>query len=203
MAYSVDYVPKPVIDRMRMGSALGLFVRLETAPSLHIWFGVHDIPARFDGIDPSGTVYLGGGRLIGLPALEVMMMGASDVVDFTLSGVDPATGTRLLDSIPAVRGVAVHVGLTTLDDYYQPMTNVIPFWQGTAARLSESMATVSGDQQPTLSLGLSVVTGDNTRSRSSRALWSDAQMKAKYPTDDFCKGTARLARGVQPAWPNF
>lgn len=203
MAYNAEYVPQAVRDRMRMGSLLGLFVRIDTDPSLHIWFGTYDILARFDSIDPAGTVYLGGGKLIGIPALEVMMMGASDVVDFTLSGVDAATGARLIDSIPPVRGAAVHVGLTTLDDYYQPMTDIIPFWEGTAARLTETMPPVSGDQPMTLNLALSIVTGDNTRSRSSRALWSHVQHQAKFPTDDFCKGTARLARGVQPVFPNF
>ncbi|NEI60907.1 hypothetical protein [Rhizobium leguminosarum] len=203
MAYDVNYVPVDVTDRLRSSALLGLFMRVETDPSLHIWFGVHDIPARFDSIDEEGTVYFGAGRLMGLPSLEVLLNGTSDAVDFMMSGVDPDTGARLIDSIPEVRGALVHIGITTLDDYYQPMTDVIPLWQGIAARTSESMPVVSGRNQPTLTLSLSVVAGENMRSRPSRALWSSAQQHAISPTDDFCNNTIRYSRGVQPAWPNF
>ncbi|MBB4574384.1 hypothetical protein [Rhizobium lentis] len=203
MAYDVNYVPSAVLDRLRSSTLLGLFMRVATDPSLHIWFGVHDLPARFDSIDPDGTIYLGAGRLVGLPSLEILLNGTSDAVDFTMSGVDPASGSRLIDSIPEVRGALVHVGITTLDDYYQPMTEIIPLWQGVAARTAESMPVVSGREQPTLSLSLSVVAGENMRSRPSRALWSSAQQHAVSPTDDFCNNTIRYSRGVQPAWPNF
>ncbi len=203
MAYSTAYVPDVITGRLRQSTLLGLFVRVETDPALHIWFGVNDIPAQFDAIDETGQVYFGGGQLIGFPTLEVLLNGASDVVDFTLSGVDPKTGARLIDSLPPVRGAAVHVGITTLDDFYQPMSRVIPIWCGVAARTAESMPTVSGAETPSLTLALSVVGGENMRSRPSRALWSQAQQQALAPGDDFCKATALLARGVQRAWPNY
>lgn len=203
MAYSTIYVPNAVTDRMRQSHLLGLFIRLDTDPALHIWFGAHEISAGFDSIDEEGTVYLGGGRLLGIPTLEVLMMGLSGSVEFTLSGVNPATGAELLKSIPNVRGALFHVGITTLDDYYQPMSAIIPLWQGIAARTGDSMPVAYGDDARTLTLSLSVVTGENTRSRPSRALWSDAQHRALHPTDDFCKNTNRLSRGVNPPWPNF
>lgn len=203
MAYSVEYVPAVVIQRLRGNTILGIFIRVDTDPALHIWFGVNDIPARFDSIDGEGTVYLGGGRLIGLPTLEVLLNGISDAVEFTVSGVDPSTGQAMLDDLPEVRGALVHIGITTLDDYFQPMTAVLPLWQGVAARVAESMPPVTGRDNPTLTLSLSVVAGENMRSRPSRALWSSAQQRAISPTDAFCDNTIRLSRGVQPAWPNW
>ncbi len=76
---------------MRGSHQLGLFLRIDTDPGLHIYFGVNDIPLGFDSIDPDGTVYLGGGRLIGIPSLEILVNGTSAAVDFTISGIDPAT----------------------------------------------------------------------------------------------------------------
>ncbi|WP_377299666.1 hypothetical protein [Rhizobium sp. SGZ-381] len=203
MAYTVNYVPAALVERLQGSAILALFMRVETDPALHIWFGVNDVPARFDSIDETGQVYYGGGRLAGLPTLEMLLGGASDVVDFTLSGVDPETGNAMLDSLPEVRGAAVHIGATVLDDYYQPVTNIIPMWQGVAARVTENMPPVSRGEMPTLTLSLSVVAGENMRSRPSRSVWTASQQKTVSPTDRFCDNTGRLARTVSPAWPNF
>lgn len=199
----MGWIPDEIIEEMRRSHQLGLFLRLATDPALHMWFGVNDIPAGFDSIDPSGTVYLGGGKLIGIPTLEVLVNGTSDSVEFTISGIDPETASKTLDSIPAVRGVAVHMGLTTLDRYYQPMSAVLPIWGGIASHVSEASMAVPSDQPVSLTLSLAVVSGEATRSRAARSLWSAPHQKAISPTDRFCDGTARLARGVQPAWPNF
>ncbi len=203
MAYSIEYVPATVVEALRGSNQLGLYLRIDTDPALHLWFGVNDVPIGFDGIDPDGTVYLGGGRLVGIPSLEILVNGTSDAVDFSVSGIDPATGTRMLDSIPDVRGKLVQLGITTLDDYFQPMTKIIPLWTGVASHPKEGRSPVKAGETATLTLSLSVVAGENTRSRAAKVLWSDAMQKSQYPTDKFCDGTARLARGVQPAWPNF
>ncbi|QXZ79670.1 hypothetical protein [Rhizobium sp. L51/94] len=199
----MGWVRDDIIAEMRGSHQLGIFLRMATAPALHLWLGVNDIPAGIDSIDPSGTVYLGGGRLIGVPTLEVLVNGTADSVDFTVSGIDPSAAQRMIDSIPTVRGAEVHMGLTTLDQYFQPMSSIIPIWQGTAAYLSEASSSVSGTDNQTLNLSLTVATGESTRSRASRSLWSSAMQKAIAPTDKFCDQTARIARGVQPAWPNY
>lgn len=199
----MGYVPDNVVEALRGSHQLGLFLRIDTDPALHIWFGVNDVPLGFDSLDPDGTVYLGGGRLIGLPSLEVLVNGTSDAVDFTVSGIDPATGAKMLESIPPVRGKAVHIGLTTLDEYYQPMSSIIPIWSGVASHPKEAGVFGQGDDAATLSLSLAVVAGENTRSRPSRSLWSDAMQRSIYPTDAFCNRTGALARGIQPKWPVF
>jgi hypothetical protein len=199
----MGWVPDNVIEALRASHQLGIFLRIDTDPALHVWFGINDIPANFDSIDPAGTVYLGGGKLVGIPTLEVLVNGTSDSVQFTISGIDPATGTKVIDNLPAVRGADVHLGITTLDDYYQPMSEIIPIWNGVASHLSEASPPVQEGKNVTLTLALSVVAGEATRSRASRSLWSSAHQKAISPTDLFCDATARLARGVQPPWPNY
>lgn len=199
----MGYVPDSIIAAMRGSYQLGIFLRLATDPALHVWFGINDIPAGFDSIDPSGTVYNGGGLLVGVPALEILVNGAADNVDFTLSGINPATASKTIDSIPPVRGATLHMGLTTLDQYYQPMSPIIPIWRGIASHVGESRPTVQGAASPSTTLNLSVVTGEATRSRPAYSLWSSAQQKALSSTDLFCDGTSRLARGVLPVWPNY
>lgn len=199
----MSWIPDNVIEAFRGSHQLGLFLRIDTDPALHMWFGVNDIPAGFDSIDPDGTVYLGGGRLLGVPTLEVLVNGTADSVEFTLSGIDPSTASRTLDNLPVLRGAAVQMGLTALDDYYQPMSAIVPVWSGTASHVSESSQAAQSDQSITLTLSLAVVSGEATRSRAARSLWSAPHQKAISPGDRFCDGTARLARGVQPAWPNF
>jgi hypothetical protein len=199
----MGWVPENVIEEMRGSHQLGIFLRIDTDPALHIYFGVGDVPIGFSSIDPDGTVYLGGGRLESIPSLEILVNGTSDAVDFTLSGIDPQTGSNTLDAIPEVRGKAVQIGLTTLDRYFQPMSSIIPIWTGTASHPSEASPAIKQGETPSLTLGLTVAAGENTRSRPSRSLWSDAMQKSVSPTDDFCKQTPRIARGVQPTWPNY
>lgn len=203
MAYSIEYVPAAVIEELRGSHNLGVFIHLATDPPLHVWFGTADKVAGIDSIDPAGTVYLGGGRLIGLPTLEVLVNGTADSVEMTMSGIDPETGAKMIDSIPEVRGRDLYLGMTTLDEYYQPMSSIIPLWNGAASHIIESSQTVTGATNRTQSLGLIVTSGEDTRSRPAYALWSPAHQRALSSTDAFCDGTARLARGIYPAWPNY
>jgi hypothetical protein len=203
MAYSVDYVPSSVIEALRTDSQLAIFLRVDTDPVLHLYFGISDIPLGIAGVDGDGTIYHGGGRLNGIPSLEVLVNGTSDAVDFTLSGIDPDTGAELIQSIPAVRGKRVQLGITTLDQYYQPMSSIIPIWSGTASHTKDAMPPGQQGETRSVSLSLAVVSGENTRSRPSRSLWSDAMQRSLYPTDAFCSRTGALARGVQPKWPIF
>ncbi|MCM2293028.1 hypothetical protein NAC44_11915 [Allorhizobium sp. BGMRC 0089] len=203
MAYSVQYLPANVIEALRGSHQLGIFTSVKTDPALHLWFGVNDIPAQIDSIDEAGTVYLGAGYLNGLPTLETQINGTADSVEFSLSGVDPATGNDMLDSIPSVRGSEFYVALTTLDDYYQPLTNPIPIWQGKCSHTGEGSQAPSGSSNRSMTVSLIVTTGSDTRSRPSYATWTPAQQQAQYPGDLGCDQTARLARGVQPVWPNY
>jgi hypothetical protein len=201
----MGWVPETVIEALRGSHVLGIFFRMDTQPEpLRLWFGVNDIPLGILGVDPdTSQTYLGGGRLQNIPYLEVLLNGAADRVEFTLSGIDPDASGLAQVELPPVRGAEVHVGITTLDDHYQPMSSIIPLLQGAASFTTEKSEPVEGTSNVTITMGLSVGFGSVTRSRQSEALWSSAQHRAIYPTDAFCDGTARLARGVAPVWPRF
>jgi hypothetical protein len=202
-SYSQEYVSAAQIDAMRGSHPLGIFMRMDCDPALHVWMGINDIPAGIDSMDEDGTVYLGGGRLLNVPTLEILINGQSDDVEFGISGVDPATAQKVVDEMPDVRGSDVHIGITPLDKYYQPVGSIVPLWLGTASHTRESMPPVTGTDARTMTLGLAVVSGNNTRSRPSLSMWSAPHQKALYPTDRFCDNVARIARGVAPAWPNY
>lgn len=211
----MGWVPDNVVSSLQGSHELGIFLRVDTDPALHLWFGVGDAQIGFDSIDPEGTIYLGGGRLIGIPSLEILVNGTSDAVDFTMSGIDPATSAAMLNSIPPVRGALVQLGITTLDRYNQPLSGIIPLWSGIASHSKEARAPVGEGESPTLSLSLSIVAGENMRSRKSSSLWSDAQQidvsrrlregtaHSSLADDVFCRQTGRLSRGVQPTWPRY
>lgn len=200
----MGWVPDDVIESMRGSHQLGIFFRMDTDPPLRLWMGVNDVPSGIEGVDPTtGETYLGGGRLQNIPYLEVLLNGAADRADFTLSGVDPDSAAIADTEIPPVRGKDVHVGITTLDEKFQPISSIIPLIKGTASYTSETSEPVTGTDSRTVTMGLSVGFGTTTRSRESASLWSHAHQLALHPTDDFCKGTARLARGVAPPFPEL
>lgn len=193
-----------VIEALRRDHILGIFVRCEFTPKpLCLWFGTNDVELGMESVDEDGTVYLGGGILQGVPELEVLVNGIADRVEFTLAGIDPSSLDRYEIEQYQVRGAPVYVGITCLDDYYQPVAPIQPLWDGRASFVRETMPPVSGEESPTVMLMLSVGSGVTTRARASASIWSAAHQRALYPTDAFCDGTARLARGVAPTWPRF
>jgi hypothetical protein len=199
-------VPDNVIEALRGSHQLGVFMRLDTDPPRRVWLGINDIPGRIDGIDPeTDEVYIGGGVLREVPNLEACINGIADRAEFQISGIDPVSAAQqdVEAFSAAARGKDFHVGITTLDDKYQPMSTIIPLMTGRASFAAESMPVVQGTDNPTVSMALSVGFGITTRDRQSQVLWSAPHHRAIYPDDAFCDGTTRLERGVAPDWPRF
>lgn len=197
-------VPENVINAMRGSHLLGIFLRIATVPPTRVWFGVNDIPAGINGIDPTtNELYIGGGWLRQIPNLEIILNGRAEQADFILSGIKPGDVAQVdFDQLALdIRGKEFHVGITVLDDNYQPISSIIPLITGNVSHPTESSPTVAGGQSQSVTLGLSVGFGPTTRDRSSQVLWSSPHHKARFPTDKFCDQTARLERGSNPSWP--
>lgn len=196
-------ISNAIIDALRGDHILGIFVYCEFEPQpLALWFGTNDIELGIESI-VNGVRFQGGGVLQGVPELEVLVNGIADRVEFTLAGIDPSSLDRYEIEQYRVRGAPVYVGITCLDEYYQPVAPIQPLWDGRASFVRETMPPVSGEESPSVALMLSVGSGVTTRARASASIWSSAHQRALYPTDAFCDGTARLARGVSPTWPRF
>lgn len=198
-------VPDTVCEEMRGSHLLGVFIHIDTDPEpTRVWLGVNDIPAGITSVDPTNQEkYLGGGWLREVPNLEILLNGRAERADFVLSGIKPGDVAEVdFDDLTLkIRGKKFRIGITTLDQFYQPMSDIIPLLTGKVSHPTESSPTVSGQDIPTVSLGLSVGFGSTTRDRSSQVLWSTPHHKAKFPTDKFCDQTARLERGSNPSWP--
>lgn len=200
----MGYVPDIIIQELRSGShQRAIFFRMDSDPPLRLWLGINDIPQQIPTIDVEEETYIGRGLLHDVPELEVLLNGAADRVNFTLSGIDPDTSALADTEIPPIRGAKVHVGITTLDERYQPMSDIIPMMVGRASFVTEQVEPVKGYETQQITMGLSVGFGPTTRSRRSQALWSHAQHIAIHPTDDFCKNTSRYARGSEAVWPRW
>lgn len=201
----MGYIADDVIEALRSSHRLGIFVKIDTTPPGRFWMGASDIPLKFKGatIDVEGGTYIGGGVLGNIPVLEALINDTAERVEFQMSGLSADQAEIFNTAVPPVRGKRVHLGITVLNDYYQPISDIIPMWTGTASFFSERSPSVGSGETPTVMMSLSVGSGPTTRSRPSASLWSHAHQQALFPGDDFCKGTTRLARGVAPAWPRY
>ena len=187
-----------------MSTIDAVFFRLGLTPPLRVWCGINDIPIRIEAVEAEGAEYIGAGQLLNVPDLEVLVNGMADRVEFFVPGVSPEAANRVAAGAPAVLGLDVHVGLATLDERYQPVTQIIPVWTGKAdmwAMRQEATSDVTA--VPTRTLVLSVGTGPTGRSRPRRTTYSDAQQKLLYPTDDFCQRASRYTQLYQVIWPVF
>lgn len=196
------YVPENVVAALRGDIRLGVFFRLGTTPPLHLAFGVNDVPITIPSVDPEGTVYLGGGAFLNVPDLEVLINGLADKVTFQLNGLTPSQVTDLLTTAPPVLGARATVGIAPLDERYQPLCQIVPLWTGTADYVAEEMKPQADPtKNRTMSIMLTCMTGDTTRSAPNLTSYADAIQKARFPTDRFFERVVRYIPGLLVAWP--
>jgi hypothetical protein len=201
----MPYVSGTVVSALRQSVNLGIFFRLATTPAaLRLCLGVNDVPIGIESVDPDGSVYVGAGRLIGIPQLEVLLNGLADRIEFYVDGVSNDDLVNLAPAAASVKGKAVTVGIATLDKRFQPTTNIIPLWSGFADFWSmQRKVQPIGETNPSQMIALSVGTGDLARSRSRRSYWTSAQQKAVSATDEFCDRVARYSSTYEVTWPRF
>ena len=198
----MGYVPVSVVAALRGEIRLGVFFRLGTTPALHLAFGVNDVPITIPSIDPAGTIYQGGGAFLNVPDLEILINGLADKVTFQLNGLSPAQVTDLLRDAPPVLGARATIGIAPLDVRYQPLCQIVPLWTGTADFIAEEMKPQPDlTKNRTMSIMLTCMTGDTTRSAPNLTSYADAIQKARFPDDRFFERIVRYIPGLLVAWP--
>jgi hypothetical protein len=200
----MSYVSTDVAASFRGSINLGIFFRLDTDPALHLWLGVNDVPIGIPGIDASGTVYLGAGRLLDIPALDVLLNGQAARVEIGVAGVDADFMAKLNAEAPPVKSKECNIGIARLDDRFQPATQIIPMWTG-YADFWAMRQTAAQDQTrgPVRIVTLSAGTGDTTRSRPRRVTWTASMQRLFYPDDAFCDRVSRYVHTFVVQWPHF
>lgn len=187
-----------------------IFFRLDTDPALHLWAGFGDIEIGILS-ESAGTLYHGLGRFMALPQLEVMVNGMSDRIEFFVSGFGPEAANFIDLEAPPVKGAECIVGLSSLDERYQPKCAIVPIWTGVADfRTMRQPKSKSAAQDATRTLGLSVGAGTTGRSRPRLAVWEHKTHMLEHPGVSGSSGPdlifsllARYERLYQAAWPRF
>lgn len=200
----MGYVPDATIAAMKGDYKLGIFFRLGTVPALHMVFSINDIPIAMPGLDLPGTIYNAGGRFRDIPQLELMLNGIASKVSFSLSGLDQSTVALMMDSAPEVLGALVTVGICPMDQYWQPVGNIVPVWTGTAEYVSEEMPVELDSTKPRIqNLTLVASTGDMSRAFPNLQTFTDQAQRVVSATDNFCSRVTRYVQTYLVSWPRF
>lgn len=199
-----DYVSASVVTALRSSLNLGVFWRLGSDPALHLWMGVNDVPIGIPSLDAGGTVYIGAGRLLGVPDLEMLVNGIADKVEFGLSGVTAEHLAQVEAGAPPVRGALCTVGFAPLDARYQPVTQIIPLWQGTADYWAMEQQPADDPREgPKRTIMLSVGAGDTSRAIPKLVSFTGPYQRLLSATDAFCDRVSRYVQSYMVSWPRF
>lgn len=198
------YFDKGVAALFRSSLNLGVFWRLGTDPALHLWMGVNDVPQRIESLDDNNTVYLGAGRLMGIPDLELLINGIGDRIDFSIAGVLPEHLAIVAEDAPPVRGALCTVGIAPLDERYQPMTSIIPLWCGTADyRVFQRIQPDDPRRNAVHVISVSVGAGDTSRATPKMTSFTSATQRMISASDRFCERVGRYVQTYMVSWPRW
>lgn len=201
----MGYLPDATIAALSGFYNVGLFFRLGSTPPVTLWFGVSDIPAVIADLDVAGTIYQGAGLLADMPdAIEVLINGTSDRVDWIMDGVSPALTANISAGASSVVGLRTSFGICPLDARWQMLSDIIVIWEGTADFWAEDQLPQTDLTKPkTRRLTLATVTGDASRALPYFSTWTDAIQKLISPSDTFCNRVTRYYQGQIIRWPAF
>jgi hypothetical protein len=191
------------VDQLAAAKRVGILFRVATDPVLRLWSGqVRDLVVPSGGAETvDNSVYQSHGLLGGLPRLSAALNGEAERIEFSMSGVAPAStelGAIVQASAPAIRGVAVDVGLVLFDADWQLIPPAFWLWSGAADSLSFSR---SGDPQaPTRTLKLSAGNVFTGRRRPNLAFFTDIDQKRRSADDTFFSEVSKLQQGSTKVW---
>jgi len=218
------YVPDTFTQIMRERAnsvTMGIFFRLATTPiPLRVWMGITDFPTKrilvggiegqvadvtdlgYESIDPAGELYLGMGRMLGMPDIEVSNDGQAPRMQIQLSGLEPEHIALLDPEVDGVAGCEAKIGIAPLDEFYQPLHTIIPL-QTAYADVVEFTQDLDADPRKggTQTVAVSIGSGDGRRAIPRLTSWTHAQHQLIHPGDDFFKAQGRYIQGLRIGWP--
>ena len=182
----------------------GVIFRMATTPTIRLWGGAGDLEIGADAIETGASIYRGVGDITGLPAVQALINGLAERVEFTLSGAAiDATAVKLADADAATtRGAAVNMALVLFDADWQRIGDPLWLWQGEADTPRIARRT-NGSGQVTRDISISVGSIFTDRRRPSLSYYSDVEQKSRSADDRFCERTSLYSQAVNMAWPRF
>ncbi len=206
------YIAEETAAMFGQSRPLGIFWRLGLDPDpLRLWMGCGDYPvtdegdfiAGFPTIDEEDDIYYGAGQWLNVPDLEVLINNLADRLDFMLAGFNPEVLSQLEEDPPTVTGCDVRVGIAPLDANWQPLSEIVALWTGTADYWATSQAVVKGLETPQNIAMLSCYSGGPGRRRPRRTSASDPQHQRLHPGDLFFNRYSLYRAGFTLSWPRF
>lgn len=148
-----------------------------------------------DLVDTAGGIYTGIGQLEGLPAINQLINGIAQRIEFTLPGCDEDLLALADSEANGVRGAAAFMGFTAFDEDWQPLFD--PLW---LVELTIDVLRVEfNGRQSTITL--SAGTANTNRKRPSLARYTGSDQRRRKPDDAFCDRTSLYAGNTTLRWP--
>lgn len=169
-------------------------LRIDSDPVCYLWTGFGPLETPADDIDPDGASWLGAAHLITIPALQALINGVAQRVNFTLSGVSAESLRLAREDKETVKGADVRLGHVTFDSDWQLDGGIVWEWRGVADALR--VESRYGEEKRLRSVVLMVGSADTMRSNPRFTFWTDASQRLRSPDDAFCDHVAMISAGV-------
>jgi hypothetical protein len=172
-------------------------LRMATDPPVRIWSGARTLPVpagASDPVDAGGATYRGWGELLNLPAVQQLINGAAERLDFSVSGISAEALGLAAASSTEIREKEVRVGSVLLDDYWQVAGDIAWEWVGTADSLIVERD--ASGEAPIRTITLSVRSGATDRRRPPLAFFTDQDQRRRSSDDAMFDHIAGINAGT-------
>lgn len=173
--------------------------RIDCDPAAFLWSGVGHLYIPPDAVLQTGSLALGGGKLISVPDFQQLIGGTVERLDFTVSGVDEDMVRLAIEDAPSVKGARVDVGTVRFDQAWQ-LASVV--WEQVFEARSLTVSRPQSDEagNVTRSVTLTIVQGPSTRGRANIAFFTDADQRRRSSNDAMFSHVAGINAGTTRRW---
>ncbi len=183
-------------------SVVGLVrVALTDGGTLRIWTGVGDLPIRSSAFDEDGAIYLGGGRLLEMPAFSQLVNAIAEQSGIAVTGLTAQMRRLVSEEAHLVIGAEIRAGLVYLGAEWQQIGAVHWLKRGKISDVDARNEAGGGKRMRTavVSFGTHAV----GRRVPGYGTWTSQDQRSRPGSEDdrACEGVARLVGGVQKPWP--
>lgn len=175
-------------------SRISWLLRIDSDPVCYLWTGFGQLETPADAVDPAGATWLGAAQIIGIPALQALINGVAERVNFTLSGVSTETLRLAREDKATIKGAAVRIGHVQFDADWQLDGGITWEWLGVADALR--VESRYADDGRVRQIVLMVGGADTSRSNPRFNYWTDASQRLRSANDAFCDHVAMISEGV-------
>jgi hypothetical protein len=180
-----------------------ILVRIATDPLIRLWTGaVSDLAIGADVVETTdGAIYQGMGVLTNVPAVNQLLNGQAERIEFTISGAAITGEIAAIASTEAaaIRGAKVNMGLLAFDSNWQIASPTAWLWEGYADSLGVDR---KGDaKNPTRGVKLAVGSLMTGRRRPAIGYWTDPDQRQRSADDSFFDRVRQYSIQTTKVWP--